>query len=511
MEEIIRLIEITKKKGQRSIQLVNQNFRKKEISKDNLLYESILNGSFTSDEEAAKLMFKADPGNRNYRNTKGKLKQKLLNHLYFLDYDKETYTVYQKRLYECCHILHQCRILMEEDAGDLAAKRLPQLIKTAREFEFTDVAVEAARLLRNECAKSGKSAFFADITRELTKLKQFRDAVEECENLYFEVIATINKSVSSRNKAINKIPSVIARIEQRAKELKSKRLDLAGKRLRLTYNSITGRFKDNILLCESLEHTYIKKSGKDIRLNISQHEIALTKMQSYFFVRDYENGEKYARQKLDVFKNKGADWFAFMEYYFLLAIGAGKYKKAEEIFRKIRTHKNFHQLPEEAVHRWNIYRAYLIFFSESKLLKWGFDIDQFIAQPPAFDKNRQGYNVAALLIQFMFLLREGMVYDVKSRIDALRKYSSVHLDKRHNYRNSIFIRMLEIVAEKEFNFELIREKGTTYYKKLKRFHIPFDLKNELEVIPYEKLWDHIIDILKTNKLYIHYRFYNPIE
>ena len=68
------------------------------FSKDNLLYEGIISGEFDSDEVASKKMFEADPGNRNYRNAKGKLKQKLLNHLYFLDYEKEIYIIDYKEL-----------------------------------------------------------------------------------------------------------------------------------------------------------------------------------------------------------------------------------------------------------------------------------------------------------------------------------------------------------------------------------------------------------------------------
>ena len=88
MEELMQLIGIVKHKGQRSLQLVNQNFRKKEKSKDNILYNGLINKEYINEQEAAKKLFKTDPGNRNFRNTKAKLKQKLLNNLFFMDYQK---------------------------------------------------------------------------------------------------------------------------------------------------------------------------------------------------------------------------------------------------------------------------------------------------------------------------------------------------------------------------------------------------------------------------------------
>jgi hypothetical protein len=93
-------------------------------------------------------------------------------------------------------------------------------------------------------------------------------------------------------------------------------------------------------------------------------------------------------------------------------------------------------------------------------------------------------------------------------VEEIVKYKSAHLDKRHNYRSSIFIRLLEIVIDKEFDYEQIQEKGETYYKKLVKTPIPSDLTQDTEIVPYEVLWKYILDIIKTNKAYIHFRFYN---
>lgn len=509
MEEILKLIEISKKRGQRSIQLVNQNFRKSEVSKDNLLFEAASNGTLLTDEEAAKIMFNADPGNRNYRNTKGKLKAKLLNHLYFLDYDKETYTSYQKQEYESLHTLHHCKILIEEGAADLAVKRLPQLIKTAREYEFIDIAIEGMEILGREYAKEGKTALYHENIQELKHFRIFRDVVVACEESYYEALAYINKSLSSQNKILSKLPGHIDNLEKRAKEYNSAHLDVLSKKLQLIYNRLTLRFKENINLCSALEKKYLRNPVHEIRVDLDVNDLALTKMVSFFFLRDLKNGQKYAVEQLERLKYGSEEWFTFIEYYFLLELAGEGYKKAEEIYRTVRTNKNFNQLPKEAGDRWQIYRAYLLFMNESKLLKWGFDSNEFVNTIPGYPRHLNGFNIATLIIQFMYLLREGMVNDVKARVNELQKYSSTHLDKRHNYRNSIFIRMLSIVTEKEFNYELIAEKSANYLKKLQKFHIPFDLESELEAIPFEKLWDLILGILRENKLYIHYRFYNP--
>jgi hypothetical protein len=508
MEDILKLIDITKKRGQRSIQLVNQNFRKKEVSKDNLLYDGIINGKFDNDEQAAKLMFKAKPGNRNYRNAKGKLKQKLLNHLYFLDYDKSTYTLYNKCEYECLHLLHQCKILIREGANDIAIKLLPQLLKNARQYECVDIMVEALTILRNEYARMGKATPFYETQQELDYYLSFKQALDESETAYHEIVVFVNKSVSAQNRILSKIPDTLTTLQERGQRFKSRQIDRLVFKLQSLYNDLSWNFQENIRLCTEIEDRYLRKDNSEIEINLSKKEVAFTKLKAYYSLQDAEQGGAYALKSMKLFKAGSRRWFEFMELYFLLMMKGEKYKKAGEIFRKVRTNKNYSLLEDLDKEKWQIYRAYLIFVNDSKLLRWGFNLEEFVAELPAFGKEQSSYNVATLIIQYIYLLKEGNIDEVRSRINALQQYNSTHLDKRHNYRNSIFIRLLSIVTEKDFNYELIEEKGKNYYNKLSNANIPSDPQTDMEIIPYEKLYRYILEYLKTNKIYVHYRFYN---
>ncbi|WP_017731078.1 hypothetical protein [Nafulsella turpanensis] len=508
MEDLLKLIDITKKRGQRSIQLVNQNFRKKEISKDNLLYEGIINGKFDSDSQAAKIMFKSKPGNRNYRNAKGKLKQKLLNHLYFLDYDKSSYTLFEKCEYECLHSLHQCKILIREGANDVAIKLLPQLLKNAKQYECVDIVVEALTILRNEYARLGKATPFDETQEELSYYRSFKEAIDASETDFHQILVYINKSVSAQNRVLSKIPDTVAVLKERAEKFKSRQIDRLVFQLQSLYNELSWNFEENIRLCSSIEEKYLRKNISEIEINLSKKEVALTKLKSYYCLKDAEQGGIYAQKVIKLFKPGTGSWFRFMEIYFLLLMKGEGYKKAGDIFRKVRTNKNYSLLPESEKDKWQIYRAFLVFVNDSKLLRWGFNLEEFVAELPDFPKEQAPYNTATLIIQYIYLLKEGNIEEVRRREEALQQYNSTHLDKRHNYRNSIFIRLLSIVTEKDFNYELIEEKGKNYFNKLENAHIPSDPETDMEIIPYEKLYCYILEFLKTNKIYVHYRFYN---
>lgn len=508
MEDILELIEISRKKGQRSIQLVNQNFRKKEISKDNQLYEGIINGQFSTDEEAAQAMFGADPGNRNYRNAKGKLRQKLLNHLYFLDYDKESYTHYEKVRYDCLHQLHHVEILFHEGSYDIACKLLPTLIRTAQEYELVDMVIRGLILLRNEYARQGKTTQFIETSDELAEYREFEQVVESCETQYHQSLVYINKSMSAQQEVLEDIPFAIQRIMNQAKEYKSTYLEVLASRLSLIYNKLVWNFEDNITLCTELEEKFLQGHNHEVTVPLQKGEVAFEKMNSYLYLEEVKAGKAYAEKAWDLYKNGNEDWFVFGELYFLLLVKGEFYEEATEVYRNIRTNKNYGNLNPADHDRWQIYRAFLLFFNETKLLRWGFDVDEFISATPDYPREQMGYNIATLVVQFMFLFREGQLDQLRDKIEEISKYNSVHLDKRHNYRNSIFIRLMMIVMEKNFDYAAVYEKGHNYLKKLRKTKIPVDRMLDMEIVPYEKLWLHLLDILKSNKLYVHYRFYN---
>lgn len=511
MEDIIKLIDITKRKGQRSIQLINQNFRKKEVSKDNLLYEGIIEGKFENDDVAAKKIFRTDPGNRNYRNAKRKLRQKLLNHLYFLDYDKDIYSNYDRCNYECLHQLHQCKILIAEGVHDVAIKLLPSLIKSAIENECADIAVESIVLLRNEYARMGKTTLYEETAKEYNNQKKFLEAIHECEELYFKTLVQINKSISAQLRILPKISKIIESISTKAHKFKSQRLDVLSHKLQLQYNQLNGDYAANIKLCSILEKKYLQQPHVEVNVDLDRKDISFQKLYSFFCIKDVKNGNDYAEKSVKQYKAGSLEWFNFVEYHFLLLLKEAEYKKAADIYRKVRTSKNYSLIKEEDKERWQIYRAFLVFYKDTKLLKWGFDLGQFLEYKPTFPKEQQGYNTATLIIQFMYLLREGKTENIQEIINELQKYNSVHLDKRHNYRTSIFIRLLEIVTDKEFSYDLVVEKGQNYLKKLETTQIPSDLHLDMEVIPYEILWKTITEELKNNKMYVHFRFYNPLQ
>lgn len=511
MEDILKLIGIVKKKGSRSIQLLNQNFRKSEISKDNQLFDIIINNELKNDEEAAELLFKTKPNNRNYRNAKSKLRQKLYNHLYFLDYEKKEYTTYQKYEYDCLHELHQARILINEGAEELATKILLQLLKTAKICDFVDIVVQALLLLKEQYAKHGKLSLYNEVDLALGYYLNFQDAVRFSENLYFNELVLINKSVSAQTRALDHISDSIAKINKKAITFNSSRIEIYAIKLDLLYKWIVEDYDGYLALSDDIERDYLQRKDGEIRVDIDPDNFYLQKLIVYFNSGKVLEGLEFGFSKIDNFRNGGNIWFEFMEYMFLMAIQGDKYSDASKLFREVKTHPQFAELENLEVERWTIYRAYLLLFDNSKLIRWGFNLDKFLVDLPLHSREYQGYSIATLVVQFIHHLERCQIDELRLVMERLQEFNSAHLDKRSNYRNSIFIRLLNLIDENQFHHEVIEEKSRLYYQKLVENRIPQERFLDLEVYPYEKLWKRILDVLKNEKEYVHFRFYHYSE
>lgn len=504
MEELRKLIYIKDKKGQRSIQLVNQNFRKKEISKDNQLYEGIVTGKFQTEEDASKALFESDEGGRNFRNAKIKLREKLLNHLYFLDYDKKSVTRFQKELYEQTHLMHQCQILMQEGGEDVASKLLPGLIRNAVQFEIYEVAVPAQELLREYWVQDGKISIYEEMTEELHKMRDFLNDIKRAQELVALVEVNCNKSFSSQQRILQDVDKIIKELDDKAKKHKSSRIEIMSNRLRLIKFKDLNDFKSMLEVCDFLEKKYIKKRKKLIEADISREEIADYKAHALYYTESFKDAYTYLQGRIANTKKGYEEWFTLMEYYFRMAMKAGDYELAAKIHREVKINKHFSEYDPAYVERFFVYRAFLVHFSDNKLARWGFDIEEFIHMDPTTFSQNFNYQASLALMQFVNVLKQGYAPRVLEYIEKIQAYNSNHLDKRHNYRNSIIIRMITTIRDKELNFVTVKERCENYHGKLQNFQIPGDLVEDMEVVPFDKMWDEILRIFEEEEFNLNF-------
>ena len=116
---------------------------------------------------------------------------------------------------------------------------------------------------------------------------------------------------------------------------------------------------------------------------------------------------------------------------------------------------------------------------------------------PIFSKDKRGLNISILIVHVLFLLLRKKYDEIIDRVDALSQYKHRHLRDDASMRSNFFINMLLQVPKRDFHPRAAERHAEPWIKKLQQTPINIAEQGiEVEVIPYEALWDMVIDILE---------------
>jgi hypothetical protein len=183
-----------------------------------------------------------------------------------------------------------------------------------------------------------------------------------------------------------------------------------------------------------------------------------------------------------------------MVYKAILSFHSEEYTIAQKTIEKAKSVTQIKHLKEQ----WLIFEAYIFFFGAiGKIKNWEnekFKLGKFLNQVPVFSKDKQGYNVSILTLQLLFFLQRknfGLMID---RMEALKKYKSRHLESPETMRSYYFIEMLLVLVKHGFK----KEKVITEVEGLRNELLALSVSvqgNRVEIVPYETLWDCVLDLL----------------
>ena len=118
---------------------------------------------------------------------------------------------------------------------------------------------------------------------------------------------------------------------------------------------------------------------------------------------------------------------------------------------------------------------------------------------PVHSKDKSGMNIAILVLQILFFTDERKYDEIEERVDALKQYSYRYLKKQKSIRSSSYIKML--IEMTKANFHPIRTERYTQDLLKKLESVPLELSEqplEVEIIPYEQLWEITMELLERN-------------
>ena len=505
MKNLNEISKIVTKKKVRKIEIFDDHSLKNKNSKFNEFYEAMMAGKFKNDRDAANFLYGCSPTDDKYRQLKSRFRKRLLNTLFFLDVNLPSTSNYDRAYYSVNKDWTLVKILISNDAQNTAASLARQILTIALKFKFADVIVNCARILRRYAAATGDEKNYEIYDQHSKQFQNVLDAEIRSEELYQRVIMNYYKPLAQETELKERIDTYCDALVGLS-EIYDSPIVVYNMYLVWTYRyEMLKDYNAMLEVCGKAEKYILDNPTfyQDDKLATFQ----MKKMSAYLHIRDWKNGKINAEKCLKSFPEGSDTWFVFMEYYLLLAIHTDNFINATAIHSKAINQSKFKKQHSKVREKWNIYDTYLNYIIESKgeenpilmtQKKKNFRLSRFLNDPILYPKDQRIFTVHMVVAQILFFIEKKSYNAVTERIDRLKSYANRQLKKDEYHRLIQFIRLLQQLSKAEYKVNNL-SNVEKYYNRL--IETPFSYRgiiSELEVVPYEKLWNSILERLQPN-------------
>ncbi|WP_161891024.1 hypothetical protein [Pontibacter russatus] len=217
--------------------------------------------------------------------------------------------------------------------------------------------------------------------------------------------------------------------------------------------------------------------------------------------QQYEEGLSRAAAYLQLFEPKTVNWFAFMENYLLLALHAQRYAQAGELLQKVLRNRFFHQIQQPARERWELYRRHLVLVNNVLPERLRSELPRnMFSELINLPKDKAGFNLSLLVLDVIKSFANKNIDDYEPQAERIRKYIMKYMRGEKAERPRLFLRLLLLAVRHELDFARTSKAASNLAAKLSQADPPGDAFAEVEIVPYENLWEAVLIILKRRAL-----------
>ncbi|MEO1516787.1 MAG: hypothetical protein AAFV95_17330 [Bacteroidota bacterium] len=499
MRNLIEIANIVRGIRVKSTDLLTVNKRKK--TNPHLFYDKILEGAFRSDLEAAQFFFKTDTNSSSYKNLKRSLRQKLLNTIFFIE-PSTAQSDYERAYLYCCKNMFAAKILVFLHAHNSGSDLCKRVFAKATEFELTEFIIESSRYLRlhmgTRFGNREKFEEFNELYRTYTKVRAAEHLAEE---YYIRLILPKVHRKSTDDDTQSQAEEFYRELRPLMEQYGSPFLHFIGRYLQVIALMSVNNYEETIEVCEqAIQFFDSKPYSYKTPLRVFLHN----QLVCYTQLKEYEKGKKVVEKSNLMVRAGTYSWFQNNELNLILALHSCNYQESIVILEHSINHRKFKSMPLVVREQWLIYEAYVYFLVTIGKIqipddrKRRFKLGKFLNSIPTYSKDKRGLNIPILIIQILLMIVKKDYERSIDRIDAIEKYCSRYLTDKSNLRSNCFIKMLLQIPISGFHKAGVERRTNKYFQRL--LGTPLNISqqpHEVEIIPYEDLWEFVMESLET--------------
>jgi len=465
--------------------------------------KGVLESRYQNDDEIAFDLYGTDKSDQRYRTLKSRLSERVLHALLFLQIKQPEHSEYLSYYYKCTRNLICSQTLMRFASRKAGSQLAVRTLTVAQKYQFTDVSLALASLLRESAGISLQKKDFFFYNTLLKRLVDTLAAEYRCDELYDTLNMDLVYSRKKRSIFLKQTDECKSEIFNLMQMYQSHSLILSYHRISLFEADVAGDFEQSIKCCDNaLKYLH---ANPHLSQKARIGEFSLTQMLSCLFLRRYKEALKMSESCISSFIEAGHNWFLAVDVAFAAALLSGDYEAADRFNQLATSHKRFPQQNEITKERWFLYNAYLNLAEMLELKerteekrKIAFRLSTFLNSVPEFAKEKKIYNVHILILHAAFLVVEGNYELAEKRIEYLRVYSTRYLKEKDFNRTRAFLRLLSTFPRLGFNAQLLRRENMKLLAELQETaNDPMPAETN-EFIPYEVMYEALLNAMARN-------------
>jgi hypothetical protein len=496
--ELIGILDKTKLKSNGVLKFIVE-----PDSKMDLLFTGILQKEVQSEEDALALFKDQKDPQAMLSNTRSKLKDRLIDAFFLLDFKEANFSSRQKAFHECYRKWATIMALLNKNAKINGIELAERLLRHAERFEFTELCLDILRVLRLQYSLvDGDVKKYEQVREQYDTYERIWMMESRAEKYYSELMIQYTNSKATQVEVSQLARHYHTELSGFMAECSSFKLHLFGRLIELLIFNSENDYVNTARLCEDAIAFFDKKDyDSGLPLQVFYYNLVVC----YLQLREFDKGQQAITRCEYYFEEGSFNWFKLQELFFLLAMHTGNYQDAYRLYDKVTGYPRFEEKAIQIIEMWKIYQAYLAYLLKIGLISEEnlngkaskFKLNKFMNDIPNFSKDKRGMNISILIVQILYALADKNYDQTRERIDGIEKYCSRYLSENDTYRSNCFIKMLLQLPDANFHKEAVARKTERYYKMLTSRPLEAARQaHEVEIIPYEVLWETMAERLE---------------
>ncbi|MEO0733382.1 MAG: hypothetical protein AAFZ52_11145 [Bacteroidota bacterium] len=472
------------------------------------LYRAIRGGSDATETEVARLVYgpKATPRLPAYQKLKSRLRNSLLDAL-LLDnpQDKPDYSNYAATYRTLRRQYASAQILATTRAYHNAARLLERIYRVAEKNHMTEMQYLTSKALTGLFLglvydKRKFSLYSERLGRHRQEFVVLNDSIQAVYQFKAALYNRNGPTIDIGKLALTKAKELqpLAEGDFATYTVKSNYLYLSA-----YGHYLHGHFRQSIKFAREAEAMI---QQLDIKSTRKLYRFRILRVQAHGFLGEISAGYQIMDHIESGMKAGTVNWLDLMEEKSLFCLRNGLYDDAVRFVTPVSRKRIMHKLSENLSQTWEVIFAILHLLDlcgELREETWSdkrgnFRLQRFLNKLPTYAKEKRGINVLILVLHTIFLIILERFDEVIDRVEALEKYCSRYLTNDSHLRSNCFIKMLTATVKGNFHAVATKRYAQRYQERLLDTKPDLiDRVGNLEIIPYEKLWEILQRYLGT--------------